>query len=512
MDFVKKNLIMIISAAVSLLSLVGLFLGISQIGGLQEVLAKAQQAMGDVETVLKGVPVEIPGGRTANLIPTEKAIENQKGREAVSKEQGLKTLRKALQENIGYDPVKKTLKRQPMMDGIFPKPSSDDRPYKFPKVYQDAIKKLMVKLQAGEVPTEKEIADEKEQVVQEQGFMPSKEGKPSGATARTVGARSGMNSRNNPVEEDPLQDLDLVARLRAAENRAKEIKVYCELAQPNTSGSQYQTALDILSDVAYPTGGTPPLVEDMWWAQLSYWIQEDIAGAISEVNASAKNVIESPIKRILQIKVMHGYVVQGENGRMEFVGREELQAPVSFSNLSSDKNYDILQFKVELIMDERAIPSFVDAMYRQSHYLLYNWETEAFVPPDITKEANNRSSDILYRYGNSPLVKLTTYWEAYLFRDFYHWGIVGYGVNSETGKSYVILYNSDKPFELEDMEKRTGMTGLMPKAIRQILGSEESDGDSSSEGRSGMDRPSPSRSRHSGGSRRSGGSGGDLGD
>jgi hypothetical protein len=47
----------------------------------------------------------------------------------------------------------------------------------------------------------------------------------------------------------------------------------------------------------------------------------------------------------------------------------------------------------------------------------------------------------------------------------------------------LLLYNGKKQ-ELEDIEQRTGLVGLMPKTIRQALGSESQDSpDEGSNGR-----------------------------
>ncbi len=503
MDFVKKNLIMIISAAVSVLALVALVLGISQIDGVKQVLAKAQQEIANVNTILEGVRVERPGGQSVSLIPTEKSNQSMRKEIALRREQGLKTLRKALQENIGYDPEKKTLKRRPIMDGIFPKPVSDDLPFKFPQKYQEALAQLLTKMQAGSVPTEKEVLQEKESAAQDRGFLPSEEKKtatPAKPKDRAVRGNFGVQTTAIPTA-NPLESLEMQAILRAADKRARKIKVYCDLGGEDAK----ERPLDILSDVYTLSGGTPPPIEDMWWAQVSYWIQDDITTAIAETNASAANVLESPVKRILKVSMMHGYMVRSQNGNMEFAGRDEAQMPASFTNLGSDKYYDTVRFKVELVMDARQIPVFVDAMYRQSHYLLYHWEVESIIQPELRTD-NIRNSERLYRYGTVPVVKLTTCWEGYLFRDFYHWGIVGYGVNADTGKNYVVLYNSDKPHELEDEESRKGLDGLMPKTIRQLLGSEAAEentagaGGGPGMGMMNQPAPRPSRSNQGGGS------------
>ncbi|MFA5864183.1 MAG: hypothetical protein WC975_05790 [Phycisphaerae bacterium] len=457
MDFVKKNLILVVSGAVALLALAGLVLGIGQIGGVAALLSPAQQEADTVKSLLTGVPVAVPGGETKNLIPTQGVIENLKKVGVLFKVQGNKALQEVLQENIGYDPVKKTLKRGPILDGIFPQPVPETLSYKFPVKYKEAINSLLVKMQAGGIPNAKEIAGEKEWLLRQQGLMSEDITKPKGTklTRGKPGATFGIGQEN----------MDVQASFGAAMKKAEKIKVYCE---PFSS-------LDIISEVYSPTTGRPPAVEDMWWAQLSYWIQDDIANAVAQTNASAKNVLDSVVKQINKVQVMHGYLLSSEEGKVDFVGATEFSGPESFSGLKSDQYCDVLRFSIVLTVDSRKIPSFIDAMYRQSHYLLYMWNIEAVNPSSVSNAGNYATAKTpdLYQFGSAPVVKLTTYWEGYLLRDFYHWGIVGYGVNDK-GKSFVSLYNGTTK-ELEDMDKRTGLTGLMPKTIRQALGSEPGD-------------------------------------
>jgi hypothetical protein len=502
MDFIKKHLLIVISAAVSVLALVILVLGISRVSGAKEVLNQAQQQMDRVIDILKGVLVIGPDGRSTNMIPTEKVVEDMRKLEVVFKEQGYQTLQKALEQNVGYDPVKKTLeKRQPLMEGIFPKPASDDRPFKFPQVYKEALNGLLARMKAGGLPTAKEIADEKELASQEQGLMPVNVDKPKSRLTHEVAPRDigmappgpgfgpiapgmgpamrpgvGLGTGSGNYGDQDKSGLNVQAALKAAAKNAAKIKVYCDSIQ----------SLDVIPEVYTLQSGTPPGVENMWWAQLSYWIQKDIVEAIFQANSQAKDVMESTVKRVLGIKVMHGYLVSSEEGKTGFVGRDEMQGPDNFANLGSDKYYDVVRFQLDLIVDARKIPLLIDAMYKQSHYLLYMWNIEAFTPPTAQSSASDSvTQDQLFVYGNVPLVRLTTWWEGYLFRDFYHWGIVGYGIDKETGKSFLLLYNGKKQ-ELEDIEQRTGLEGLMPKTIRQALGSESED--SSAEGSNGRIR------------------------
>ena len=269
---------------------------------------------------------------------------------------------------------------------------------------------------------------------------------------------NGLSGLGNKSSDEELQTLAIEM---AANKRASSIKVYCGVND-----------LDIISD-CYTASGIAPSVDSMWWAQLSVWLQQDIASAIAEVNASAKDVTESVVKRILAVQMMHGYLLS--NG---FVGMDNTTLPESFTGMESTDQYDMLHFGLTLVIDARRIPEFLDAMYKQNHYVLYSWKIEEMDESSTGKRSRGQANTAdLYQYGAAPIVKLTTYWEGYLLRDFYHWGIIGYDLNKETGKPVLVMYDGKRK-EVDDIEDRENLAGLMPKSIREALtdDSEESSG------------------------------------
>lgn len=446
MDFIKKNLIMVISAAVAVLAIVLIVLGMMKIGSVKEDFSAVNSQLTTIEDLSRGVSVELEDGKRMNLIPTEKIVEKIKGLSAQSKAQGYKLLERSLKENIGYNPQTSEIKRKILVDGIFPTPISDAQPWKFRNEYRKAIDDLLKTMQAGPVPSEKEIAEEEENVAQDLGFLMDDIGGGAKTTRRAAMTQS-------------QDDLKIWAVVSAAKKRADEIKVYCN-----------QSNLDIIGEVYTSTGGTPPTVESMWWAQLSLWLQQDIAHAVAEANREAKNVTQSVVKRITNLGLMHGYLLKDG-----YIGREQSQLPESFTGMVSSDHYNVLRFSITCVVDASRIPQFIDAMYKQGHYVLYSWSIADI--QDIAADKNVSSYggmklNNLYDYGTAPVVELTTYWETYLLSDFYHWGIVGYDLNKETNKPVLVMYDG-KRVEVESIEKRDNLKGLMPKMIRAALSGED---------------------------------------
>jgi hypothetical protein len=461
MDFVKKNLIMIISAAVVVLSLVLIVLGMSSVSSVKEDMAATESQLSAVESLARGVPVPDPKGGSVNLIPTAKNVKAIKDVAAQAKAQGYKLLEVGLKENVGFDQKTGKIKRMPFLDGIFPKPVNDAQPYRFRPTYKETLDQILKTMDAGTVPSSEDLETSEEELAQEMGFLMDEILSPDSTGAKAAKRNSRKSNTSNEEE------LKKMAIKMAADKRASAIKVYCGTNE-----------LDVIAS-CLTASGTAPAIEEMWWAQLSVWLQQDFAAAIAETNASAKNVTESVVKRILSIQMMHGYILPDG-----FVGRQEnTTLPESFVGLESNDHYDMLHFGITLVVDARRIPEFIDAMYKQNHYVLYSWKIEELdaSSSDRRSSSNQVNPEELYRYGTAPVVKLTTYWEGYLLRDFYHWGIVGYDLNKETGKPVLVMYNGERK-DVDDIANRDNLAGLMPKAIREALTDDSEDGSGGDQG------------------------------
>jgi hypothetical protein len=458
MDFVKKNLIMVISAAVAVLAIVLIIMGIFKVSGVKEELAEAQTQLSTIDDLSRGVSVPLPDGQQKNLIPTEKVVEQIKELSAKSKAQGLKLLERSLKESIGYDAKTGEIKRKLLVDGIFPSPVSDAQPWKFQKQYHTAIQDILKTMKAGAIPNEKDVKDEEESVAQDLGFLMDDMAQTDSraGAGNTRASRRGQGAQSSFDQTDKLKVWAVVS---AARKRSESIKVYCD-----------QSNLDVINEVYTSTGGTPPAVESMWWAQLSLWLQQDMADAVAQANSEAKNVTESVVKRITKVDLMHGYVLKDG-----FVGSETSQLPESFTGMASGTYYDVVRMSMITVVDARRIPEFIDAMYKQGHYVLYSWSVcdlkEASQSSGTSSSYGNIKADDLYEYGSAPVVQLTTYWETYLLSDFYHWGIVGYDLDKKSNKPVLVMYDGKRQ-EVESAESRENLKGLMPKTIRDALSGE----------------------------------------
>ncbi len=438
-----------VSGIIALLSLVFMFIGMSKISSAKEELAKAGGYLNDISSIVQGVSIPTPDGKRIRLIPTEGVIEQLKEIANSYKSESFKILQKVLYDNIGYDQKTGKHRRELLLDGVFPKVVSQDRPFKFRDAYRSALRGLIRIISGGDIPTDEEIANEEELVRQDFGFLVDQE-----SAHQIRGGKKGVQTQKK-VGGYTEEEIREIAIRKAVLNKARSIKVYCA-----------DDVLDVVEEAYSLTSGQPPAVEDMWWAQLSYWIQRDIFLAIAKTNEQAKDVTASVVKRIVDVQMMHGYVTAEG-----FVGKDQPNLPPSFTEVYSNKYFDVLQFSITLIVDQTRLPQLIENVYKEGHYTLYlcNIDAVNLLSEEQQLQEQNES---LYYYGTQPLVKVTMYWETYLIRDFYHWGIVGYDVDNKTGKAILIFYDGSK-VEVDDIEDRKPLDkmgkGLMPKSIREAL-------------------------------------------
>lgn len=155
--------------------------------------------------------------------------------------------------------LKQTTQRELLSYSIFPEPkSSSNQIFKnFGQKYVEAIDNLANKvMNAGDAPSDKVLSSL------------------TGGVRTTTGRQTTRTS-------DGLSDTDSSAERiidTACTDKANQIAVY---ANPEDSFVGYNFWKDY-SFVSKDQG-----VEDCWYAQISYWIQEDVAETIRQINANS---------------------------------------------------------------------------------------------------------------------------------------------------------------------------------------------------------------------------------
>jgi len=311
----------------------------------------------------------------------------------------------------------------PLDEGLFPDPIGAHKVFEARQMYRRALTQMLLpfdpnarypRLNAKPAPTSKSIADQLAQV--QKNFL----------SANFLGART--------VEDlTPAQVISLnqhkKRRLREfLRDHARSIHMY---AQNNITSPQFPFDVGQWSQ---PDG--KPQLSDVWEGQVGLWIQQDIAQAIAHTNLvddENTNVINAPIKRLVSIKVVPGYVglhgvrgaVVGKLARSNRSRTPQTQTTVSPGNADtrlpnafeisptgrqSNPIYDVRHVWLTVVMDSQQMPVFFENLQQVNFMTILQIQTT-----DIDEYEQLRHG---YFYGSGDSVQLKMLIESIWLRDW----------------------------------------------------------------------------------------------
>jgi hypothetical protein len=417
MTLLRNNLVSVVSG-VLLLLLVGF--GVWNMSS-KKVQAKMQQITG-------------AAGQLASLAGSPK---NEAVIEAAQKRAD------ALKQQIeqGEAAVRQINGHQPLMEGVFPTPTSETRRFEFKAEYTKAIDQLVNVVAGGDLPGAPEIQEAEEEIAEirelerekeeggdaRPGIDEPREGGGAAQPPVTPGRGLGIGGtsvagRSSTDTADPKYN----PRLRAQVNRARNIRMYVSAVNRRSFH---------VSPIIRQT--TPPEVGAMWFAQVGLWLQQDIMSALAKVNDKAAaalpsdeeaNVLNMPVKRLERIEIL-GYVLAG-NKSLVFprdagdatAGGSGLGGPSalgatstsgslkSFTGRVSDNDFDVVRFEIWLIADQRDLPQIIDEITRTNFYQPIDCD---FTQVDSRDQADG------YYYGTEPSCRVRLVFEGYFARANY---------------------------------------------------------------------------------------------
>ncbi|MEW6251088.1 MAG: hypothetical protein AB1716_10605 [Planctomycetota bacterium] len=437
MQFIKSYWISLVSGVVALTGIaVGIF-GMTSDSVTKE-MERRKQPVNEIAS-LRSSP------------QNESTIEAQKKLGQRFTEQHERTLQVAMQVNV----------RQPLLTEVFPKreqnqpaaPVLPQHNYRFRKLYEDRLAAFPLELEGGGLPTLQELNDEAEIVAEMQKKKAEQEGAEAaeqalratpqmpmgapmggrGAPPMPMGGRGAppmggrgappmpMGGRGAPPGAGGRMPMAPIAgaapaavqatvteevQQRAAAKKARAVRIYV------TPECFYQSPITA-SDEA-------PTPRDMWYAQVALWIEEDLVNAIKRVNAEHAtqvdpkdaNVTRLPVKRIVNV-AMDGYVTSTGAIAPFPTGLGQVGTSLtgpSFTGRKSDDQFDVVRFRLAVVVDRRNLLDLVDAITRSNFYQLVGAEYNTVSAED----AQNG-----YFYGPAPVVQAALEWEGYLTRHEY---------------------------------------------------------------------------------------------
>jgi|GEM_PF-1294608 len=339
--------------------------------------------------------------------------------------------------------------REVLMPGVFPAPKKAAAPFEFKQEYIKTVEVLHKKFDGGTLPSDAEIQEEQQNVEDlqlleaeqkteleddESERTPLARGSRSRSTTRSRSpgrspapgaSRSrgrsrqpsgGRRSRNSPGRDtspsrsggEPKYD----AEYRARVEKAKSIRCYYD---ENT----FHKSPIIIDE-------STPQLEDMWFAQVSLWVQNDVIKAVAELNSEAAERItdgdpgvqHSSVKHLVAVRV-HGYEVApspaAESGRIVFSclspGEAGKAGGASLTGRRSDDQFDVIRFGLSAVVDQRDIPRLIDKITKVNFYQCINVRYQMV--------DHEESMDNGYFYGTDPVVLASFEFEGYMSREAY---------------------------------------------------------------------------------------------
>ena len=390
MQWVKSHLVLVISGAVGVVSLVMIGLAIF-LSDVQETLAANQSVYSSLQAAAnKPVNSEVLDAVRRQQLDNRRRVEAFLGQAKTSVHATLRT-------------------------GVFPVLKEEVNRIEFPRDHQRQREALLGLLKAGSPPDEQDVQDYQEGLDRTR----KQEAIARGEDPNAVGTGAGVETIT--ADMTPEERIKVDALAGAAVQRANQIRCYADL-----------NSLDPASVITAPH----PSDVALWKAQLSLWIQEDMVNILARVNEAEAvkvkaagqepNVTNLPVKHLLYLAVGN-YVPAdaGAGAAFSSSGGGAIAAAVDtadqggpppgladavFTARGSTPTVDVVHFAMGLVVDVRALPGLLDEIGKSGFFTPLSVSYEA-VPYDPTLHENV--------YGPAPVIRVRLEYEACMLREKY---------------------------------------------------------------------------------------------
>ncbi|RME38414.1 MAG: hypothetical protein D6788_07490 [Planctomycetota bacterium] len=397
MDFLKRHLFYIVSALVGIVGVVLIFTGIQRMPRVVDQMKQVQ-------------------GMYASLSGLQSQPVNQAKIDAL--ERRIKKIRDDYRKVI--EKAKSLEKRELLVPGVLPNGDALQR-IEFRKKYHEAMTKLLDSLHGGGTANAVDVARAKELVQRELADEAEAQRDPTYVVANPIppgpertpaGVLTEAGVHRNPVAR---------AHIAAALRILMYVTHWKDEKPPAPVSS-----LDYYDKLRDLSAAEPPELWDVWHAQMGYWIQKDVVEAIASINEEAAARLRKqgqhpwvgnmPIKELISIRVSEGLIPPGGEAvaAPRAGGYEEALPPGSaaavFTGHGSGDLYDVMQFTVKLIMDERDIPLLLERLSANRFHIPLR-VAYVEVPPNRTMVGKI--------YGPEPVVNVIMDFETIFLGEVY---------------------------------------------------------------------------------------------
>jgi hypothetical protein len=283
---------------------------------------------------------------------------------------------------------------------------------------------LLQRLKAKDAPTSDDISSYAMQLRRKEDKQKAEDQLGTGGRA-TGGARALWNNPSTPLGGNRATPFGAtgLAGDSLAQRAQKEFPVLWARSIYCYAGKE---SLDARTEIT-ETNQTPT-VDQMWYAQVSLWLQEQVIGALAKFNDEVAGglpeedrwVANLPVKHLVQIR-MGNYVGSGPAGgsgrRGASPGGDSAQgvalltaeASSAFTGRGSQDDVHVVRFLIELVVDARDILRVIDAISKSG----YCTPLSVKYVEEIAEPTSH------FVYGSAPTVRLTLVYEACFLRSSY---------------------------------------------------------------------------------------------
>lgn len=320
---------------------------------------------------------------------------------------------------------------KPLIDGVFPHPKKDNEDEfraAYPKKLQALVSSLNPSLDAPAVDAQaasRSEIDLMEGQIEREQEQRAKDAELGSGNTSIEPIPDGTNFSQAGVLLKTGAWLDSVSR--AHMNKAQRLRCYVTHFTVNPRNSRYPPSFPFISAVAPQDTEDRADPIDLWDAQLQLWIIEDVVNAINKINTEAAEAFRAggsdlapwvgvmPVKDFISIRISD-FVLEGtewlpieEAGGLSEVEPVESGASY-FTGSESTGWYQVVQFSLKLVMDQRDINRFVDELCRNRFHALLRASYQA-VP------TNKKFVDRVY--GSEPTVNIVMDFQTVLLNSIY---------------------------------------------------------------------------------------------
>lgn len=384
MEIVKKNLLSIICGVVALLAVVALFY---PLGGKKEKLQEDLESRASVYQSLAGLQSK---SRTLPIIdpsnPTPVPLNRFPNEDLIKKAQAIPDAFAAQAKMIEAQ-ARKINEHTLLVPGSLPTPMNATIAFEFRDNYRDMMTSGLARMMnAGHPPTTDELDAAKNKMWDTQ--FKTQLVYPNGQNGAAA------------VNQDSVQQAFQAALADLPANEIKRVANTCSVYMDPTALTLSAAPTLALTSV----GAGAPAPDEIWYAQLGLWIQQDVAQAIIRTNSGYKNVIEGPVKRLIKINVdSRPYLLPASYQPGQTIEGDPKAAITKDINISPtgrecNAMYDVVHFDFIVNIEAAKIPWLMDE--------LNNGQFITVLKADV--KAIDASLDQVqgYIYGSQPIVQL----------------------------------------------------------------------------------------------------------